>query len=91
LFIFFEGCGQESHSVWGFFQNANSVTKREVRWVESAVCYFLIVHGSENWEVVYWKASNAEVDCVMKWRNNLVGLEVKIKHGKVIGLQKFFK
>lgn len=73
-------------------ENFKQVMKNKKEWgrrVESAIGAHLLAHLGADMELFYWNLSNAEVDFIIKWRNQYVALEVKLTGDKISGLQKF--
>lgn len=63
------------------------------RWVESAVGAHLLNSGlNSNFNLMYWRHSNSEVDFVIQNGEKVIGIEVKSGHGKRTGgMQAFSK
>jgi predicted AAA+ superfamily ATPase len=73
------------------FKETSIDNKSWGKWVESAIGCHLLAYRNSDLQVYYWNESNAEVDFVLKWKNKIVGLEVKSVRDKVTGLHKFVK
>lgn len=47
-----------------------------------------MTHREKALKVFYWNESNAEVDYIVKWKNEIAAIEVKTVTDKVTGLKK---
>jgi uncharacterized protein len=74
------------------FDTLSDNPKSWVRWVESAIGAHLInqVFKNKKLSLYYWKEGNDEVDFIVEYKKQVIGLEVKSgQTGKLTGLSTF--
>ena len=73
------------------FQRIQTMPSQWGRWVESAVgAYLLDGSLTKNIKLYYWRQGNYEVDFVLEWRGQVLGLEVKSgSSATTTGMQAF--
>lgn len=75
----------------GSFERIRNQPSEWGRWVESAIGTHLLNHSiKQDFDLMYWRHSNDEVDFVLQSGNKVIGIEVKSGRGKRTGGMQAF-